>query len=118
MGYGSNHARLSQWLPLSGHMEFISILERLKVFMNHTIYLDNAKHCFIPAGPNRLPVIIRIQKPYEIDTTDVSPVITVANPLQAKDTETMCKLTSLQNLRYFITRSSIITLWASASLSV
>ena len=44
-------------------------------------HLEHPKHRFTPTCFKKFPITIRIKKPYKIDTTDVPPMITVANPL-------------------------------------
>lgn len=55
--------------------------------MTNLAYLKHAKHCFAPTDFQYFPVTIRIEKPYKIYSTYISPMITMANPLESKRKE-------------------------------
>lgn len=55
-----------------------------EIIMRNIAYLKHVKQCFTPTDFQYFPVTIRIEKPYEIYSTYISPMITMAYPLERK----------------------------------
>lgn len=49
--------------------------------IHHVAYLNDPKDSFIPTGFQGLPALIWIEKPYEVNSTDVPSMVAMTHPL-------------------------------------
>jgi hypothetical protein len=49
--------------------------------IHHVAYLNDAKDSFIPTGFQGLPALIWIEKPDEVNSTDVPSMVAMTHPL-------------------------------------
>jgi hypothetical protein len=49
--------------------------------MHHIAYLNDAKDSLIPTGFQGLPALIWIEKPYEVNSTDIPSMVAMTHPL-------------------------------------
>jgi hypothetical protein len=57
--------------------------------IHHAAYLNDAKDSFIPTGFQGLPALVWIEKPYEVNSTDVPSMVAMTHPLCSRRGETI-----------------------------